>query len=62
MSIYAKIFGDFEQFYDVEPTLAAFVLGDEGLGLAELLGQLGLGQPYFLAALGQQVAQFGLLF
>jgi len=49
--------GDLEDLDEVEPSLPAFVLGDERLWPSELLSQLGLGQAPRLTACDQPVAQ-----
>lgn len=61
-SICVDNFSNLKKLDDVQSPLAAFVFCNEGLGLAELLGELCLRDPGLLAALHQQITQQLLLF
>jgi hypothetical protein len=46
-----------QKFNNIEPAFAAFILGDEGLGLFQPFGEVMLGQPGRLASLDHQLAK-----
>jgi hypothetical protein len=52
--------GDREKFNDVQSSFAAFVLGDEGLGPAQLLRHFLLGKICVFASFDQQLPQGGM--
>ncbi len=54
---HSQYFGYFQQLHHIDPALAAFVFGDEGLGPAEFFGQLRLGQPGALSRCNKVLAQ-----
>lgn len=48
---------DGQKFNDIDPSLAAFVFGDERLGPFKALGEVVLGQSCGLASLDHQLAK-----
>lgn len=57
MEVGPKQPGNFQELYDVKAALAVFVLGNEGLRLFELVGELLLGHARSLARCAQLFAQ-----
>jgi hypothetical protein len=53
--------GDRDEFHDIEPPLATFVLRDKGLGLLQAKRESLLGQPGGLACPDHQLAKGGLV-
>ena len=57
MRINSKRIGDLDEFQNIEPPFAAFVLADEGLHSVELRGERFLRKPLRLASFSEKFAE-----